>query len=94
MGEDLPGMRKKGSGWCAYYILKYLILCELTGRLRVGGGWAGTTFFLDPTSGIAVVFGSQMVPPGDEKVIKLQQDLERALYASLEYADLEARPKL
>ncbi|TEB26819.1 beta-lactamase [Coprinellus micaceus] len=74
MGEDLPGMRKKGSGWW--------------------GGWAGTTFFLDPSSGIAVVFGSQMVPPGDEKVIKLQQDLERALYASLEYADLEARPKL
>ncbi|KAJ3504164.1 hypothetical protein NMY22_g18012 [Coprinellus aureogranulatus] len=65
MGEDVPGMRRKGSGWW--------------------GGWAGTQFFLDPTSGIAVVFGSQLVPPGDEKVVKLQRDLEKTLYANLEY---------
>ncbi|KAJ3527935.1 hypothetical protein NMY22_g9599 [Coprinellus aureogranulatus] len=74
MGEDVPGMRRKGSGWW--------------------GGWAGTQFFLDPTSGVAVVFGSQLVPPGDEKVVKLQRDLERTLYANLEYGVCGERARL
>ncbi|KAF6748052.1 beta-lactamase [Ephemerocybe angulata] len=48
-------------------------------------GWAGTSYFLDPTTGIAVVFGTQLVPPGEPEVTKLQEDLERAVYANLDF---------
>lgn len=61
---------------------------ETPGMRRKGsgfwGGWAGTSFFLDPETGIAVVFGTQLVPPGDRHVAKLNRELERALYAHLE----------
>ncbi|KAF5322969.1 hypothetical protein D9611_009300 [Ephemerocybe angulata] len=104
-GEDAPGGRRKGSGWCAYPIttslnppLHFNALPHVYSTRNpfefmnadcrlwfVGGGWAGTSYFLDPTTGIAVVFGTQLVPPGEPEVTKLQEDLERAVYANLDF---------
>ncbi|KAJ7248537.1 beta-lactamase/transpeptidase-like protein [Mycena rebaudengoi] len=47
------------------------------------GGWANTSFFLDPESGVAVVLGTQIVPTGDTEYGKLFNEIERALYAGL-----------
>ncbi|KAF8964756.1 beta-lactamase/transpeptidase-like protein [Flammula alnicola] len=47
------------------------------------GGWAGTTHFIDPTSGIAVVFGVQVVPYGDAEVVQFSSKLEALLYSAL-----------
>ncbi|PPQ92543.1 hypothetical protein CVT25_010376 [Psilocybe cyanescens] len=56
------------------------------GRRKKGSGfwygWAGTYYFLDPETGIAVVYGTQVVPTRDPEVIKLWDQLERALYAA------------
>ena len=48
-----------------------------------GYGWAGTYYFMDPTTGIAVVYGTQVVPPTDPEVDRLWAQLETALYAGL-----------
>ncbi|KAF7374587.1 hypothetical protein MSAN_00343300 [Mycena sanguinolenta] len=43
---------------------------DIPGKRRKGsgawGGWASTSFFVDPTSGVAVVFGTQLAPTGDD----------------------------
>lgn len=58
------------------------------GKRRKGsgfwGGWAGTEYFLDPTTGVAVVFGTQLCSPGDPEERKLWAELEEVLYAGLE----------
>ncbi|KDR77346.1 hypothetical protein GALMADRAFT_225461 [Galerina marginata CBS 339.88] len=46
-------------------------------------GWAGTYFFMDPTTGVAAVFGTQIVPSRDPEVIKLYGEFEETLYAGL-----------
>ena len=53
--------------------------------LRLGGGWAGTMYFMDPTTGIAVVFGVQVASPPDIEVShnQLINKLELALYEGL-----------
>lgn len=48
-----------------------------------GLGWAGTHFFIDPATGIAAVFGTQILPFPDPQVAALWERLERALYAGL-----------
>uniref|UniRef100_A0A8H7XU60 Beta-lactamase-related domain-containing protein n=1 Tax=Psilocybe cubensis TaxID=181762 RepID=A0A8H7XU60_PSICU len=57
------------------------------GRRRAGsvfwGGWAGTFHFIDPTSGIAVVFGIQIVPTADMEALKVWSKLEALIYAAL-----------
>ena len=55
--------------------------------LRLGGGWAGTGFFMDPTTGIAVVFGVQVAPTRDMELYKVAIPLDRALYAGLKIGD-------
>ncbi|KAH9474868.1 carboxylate methylbutanoyltransferase mlcH [Psilocybe cubensis] len=62
-GSDLPGRRKKGSG---FWI-----------------GWAHTLFLIDPASGIATVFGAQIMPAGDREIFEVVAELEEALYAGL-----------
>ncbi|PPQ92178.1 hypothetical protein CVT25_008952 [Psilocybe cyanescens] len=56
-------------------------------RRRAGsvfwGGWAGTLYFIDPTSGIAVVFGIQIAPTGDVQAMKVWSELEALIYAAL-----------
>ncbi|KDR77296.1 hypothetical protein GALMADRAFT_96063 [Galerina marginata CBS 339.88] len=58
------------------------------GRRKRGSGfwygWAGTYYFMDPVTGIAVVYGTQVAPTGDVEVIRLWENLERATYAGLE----------
>jgi len=46
-------------------------------------GWAGTYFFMDPTTGVAAVFGTQIVPSRDSEVLKLYAEFEETLYAGL-----------
>ncbi|KIM41569.1 hypothetical protein M413DRAFT_445541 [Hebeloma cylindrosporum] len=47
-------------------------------------GWAGTYYFMDPTTGIAVVYGTQLMPGRDLEVERLWGQLEEALYSGLE----------
>ncbi|KAF9528318.1 beta-lactamase [Crepidotus variabilis] len=47
-------------------------------------GWANTQHFLDPTTGVAVILQTQMVPPLNVSVSKYYDELEKALYAGLE----------
>jgi hypothetical protein len=47
-----------------------------------GGGWAGTSHFIDPTSGIAVVFAVQ-VTPRDVEVEKVWSKFEVLIYSAL-----------
>jgi len=62
---------------------------DLTGRRRKGsawwGGWAGTLYFMDPTTGIAVVFGVQVVSERDMEAYKVAIKLERTLYEGLNF---------
>ncbi|TFK32078.1 beta-lactamase/transpeptidase-like protein [Crucibulum laeve] len=47
-------------------------------------GWAGTYYFVDPTTGIAAVYGTQIVPTRDKEVVRVWAEGEKALYAGLE----------
>ena len=50
----------------------------------LGGGWAGTLYFMDSTTGIAVVFGVQVVlSDRDMETYKVAMKLERTLYEGL-----------
>jgi hypothetical protein len=53
--------------------------------LCLGGGWAGTGFFMDPMTGIAVVSGAQVVSTTgrDLELLKVARKLESALYQGL-----------
>ena len=54
---------------------------------RLGGGWAGTGFFMDPTSGIAAVFGVQVIASTrDVEIFKVPIKLEAVLYQGLKVA--------
>ncbi|GLB39797.1 putative beta-lactamase transpeptidase-like protein [Lyophyllum shimeji] len=58
------------------------------GRRRKGSagwyGWANTEYFIDPETGVALVFGSQIVPRQDPEVMKVFEQLEEAFYRGLE----------
>ncbi|KAJ7721020.1 beta-lactamase/transpeptidase-like protein [Mycena metata] len=60
---------------------------DVPGKRKAGsgawGGWANTSFFVDPTTGVAAVFGTQLAPTGDKDHNRLLDALERALYAAL-----------
>jgi len=64
---------------------------DIPGRRRKGiawwAGWAGTGFFMDPTAGIAFVFGVQVAPTRDIELFKVAVPLENALYAGLKIVD-------
>ncbi|KAF9525267.1 beta-lactamase/transpeptidase-like protein [Crepidotus variabilis] len=49
-------------------------------------GWAGTNYFMDPATGIAVVFASQIVPPDatDPECTRLFELLEELVYSALQ----------
>lgn len=48
-----------------------------------GGGWAGTHGFIDPTTGIAVVFGIQMTPSKDVDLVTNWTRLEELVYSAV-----------
>ncbi|KAJ7809167.1 beta-lactamase/transpeptidase-like protein [Mycena leptocephala] len=61
---------------------------DVPGKRRSGsgawGGWASTSFFVDPTTGVAAVFGMQVAPTGDTTHTKqLLSVLEREVYSAL-----------
>ncbi|KAF8803353.1 beta-lactamase [Phlegmacium glaucopus] len=66
-----------------------LAICTVDwpGRRRKGsafwGGWAGTGGFIDPTTGIAAVFGVQVTPSKNMEVHGLMAELESTLYEAL-----------
>ncbi|KAF8153185.1 beta-lactamase/transpeptidase-like protein [Crassisporium funariophilum] len=91
-----PTLSKQGSnsvdlftGWtdCQFGVGLCLNNSDYPGRRRKGSGfwygWAGTYYFMDPTTGIAAVYGTQVVPTRDPEVLKLWEQLEEALYAVL-----------
>lgn len=52
-----------------------------------GGGWASTSYLIDPTTGIAAVFGTQLAPglaDVDMTYENLWSEVEQALYADFE----------
>ncbi|KAJ7288458.1 beta-lactamase/transpeptidase-like protein [Mycena rebaudengoi] len=63
---------------------------DLPGRRKKGsgswGGWACTQFFIDPITGIAAVFGTQLINPvgWDKEYLTFWMELEQVLYAGLE----------
>ncbi|KAJ7500942.1 beta-lactamase/transpeptidase-like protein [Mycena galericulata] len=60
---------------------------DVPGARRKGsgswGGWANTSYFIDPTTGVAVVFATQLAPVFDDKHGQLYGLLEKELYSSL-----------
>ena len=77
---DVPGKRKKHSGACTSS--SNLVETSLTRKLQ-GGGWANTSFFVDPTTGVAAVFATQVTPVSDEKHEQMYAQLEGAIYEGL-----------
>ncbi|KAJ6557362.1 beta-lactamase/transpeptidase-like protein [Mycena vulgaris] len=68
-----------------------LNMVDRPGRSRKGtgswAGWASTSYFVDPETGIAVVFGTQLVPGAsgfDLEYQKLWAEVEEAIYAGLQ----------
>ncbi|KAH6909539.1 beta-lactamase [Coprinopsis sp. MPI-PUGE-AT-0042] len=57
------------------------------GKRRAGSvtwsGWAGTWYFADPKTGIAMTFGSQIVPPMDKVTREILGKAEAIVYANL-----------
>ncbi|KAJ7146161.1 beta-lactamase/transpeptidase-like protein [Mycena epipterygia] len=55
-------------------------------RKKNSGAWCGyacTAYFIDPTTGVAAVFGTQLAPTGDAKYEELYALLEKELYSGL-----------
>lgn len=50
-------------------------------NIFTGYGFTGTYYFIDPTSGIAAVCYTQILPTLDSEVLKVWQEAEEALYA-------------
>ncbi|CAK5284762.1 unnamed protein product [Mycena citricolor] len=61
---------------------------DLPGKRRKGtGAWGGlamTSYFMDPTTGIAVIFGTQILPPRDKVYEKVYGEIERTIYDAIE----------
>jgi methyl acetate hydrolase len=78
--EFFPGMVKRWG-------LGFLITTEdaHTGRCSGSLAWAGlanTYYWLDPTRRVTGLLLTQILPFGDEPVLRLFEDFERAIYAS------------
>ena len=69
------------SSFCLKIFLSKLILTFFF--FDLGGGWAGTSYFIDPTTGIAVVFGVEIAPTKDVELFKVGPKLESTLYQGL-----------
>ncbi|KAJ2925358.1 hypothetical protein H1R20_g11784, partial [Candolleomyces eurysporus] len=65
-----------------------LTTSDLPGKRKANsgfwGGWAGTLYSIDPTTGIAIVAGSQIVPTVDKGAVELFDTVEAIVYANLE----------
>ena len=82
--EETP--RSKGTAFCTLNIF-FLFFKKIRDELTIswcllGSGWTNTFHFIDPT-GVAAVFGTQILPTMDADVLKACLDFENALYAGL-----------
>jgi hypothetical protein len=89
--DDWPNRRRKGSGYCTFSGLK-LLEPLLTWSLMhlmfdLGSGMAGTSFFIDPTTGIAAVYGTQLICSSlgtfEPEFVKGFAAFEEALYSGI-----------
>ena len=80
---DWPKRRKKGSAFCTSPRNTVNFICAYDLDCVPGSGWAGTYFWIDPTTGIAAVFGTQIIPSRDIEVIQTFFNCEETLYAGL-----------
>ncbi|KAF8186232.1 beta-lactamase [Pholiota molesta] len=100
----VPALTEKGSTSLSDYVMSpgaqwgmaaAIIIEDRPNGRRKGsiwwGGWAGTMYFIDPASGIAAVFGTQVVPPANAKSIAVYKRLEALTYAALNNAKSERR---
>ena len=77
--DDCPGRRRKNSGFCTFGCSLFQNYAQAD--TFTGYGFAGTYYFIDPTSGIAAVCCTQLLPTLDSEVLKVWQEAETALYA-------------
>ncbi|KAJ3519218.1 hypothetical protein NMY22_g13305 [Coprinellus aureogranulatus] len=79
-----PTITIKGSNWSNAFALTTQ---DLPGRRKAGtgfwSGWAGLLYTVDPTTGIAIVTGSQVVPTMDRQAVALFNRVEEVVYANL-----------
>jgi methyl acetate hydrolase len=79
--EFFPGMVKK---WGLGFMIS---TAEVPGGRRAGSlAWAGlgnTYFWIDPVTGVAGVILMQLIPFADAKALRLLEDFEKAVYATV-----------
>lgn len=75
---------------CILWVIRYHLLLRIFGLTAdhvsfkmIGMGWMGTYHFIDPTTGVAGVFGTQVLPTLEHEELSLYAEFERTLYASL-----------
>lgn len=81
--KDWPKRRRKGTCFCEAYSIPFSEAHSC--NTFAGSGWAGTIHFIDPDTGISLVFGTQVIPSeaNDPQVSKLFENLEQLVYAGL-----------
>ena len=52
--------------------------------MLLGFGWAGTFGHIDPETGIAAFFATQVPPSPDGELFQVYEECERILYSNLE----------
>jgi hypothetical protein len=80
---DWPGRRKKGSGACKHFAFFNFVIPTTNALHFSGSGWANTNHFIDPTTGVAAIFSSQILPPVNVEVQKYYLEFEKVLYSGL-----------
>jgi len=75
------------NGTCSWSNSLAINTSDIEGTRRKGtgfwSGWAGTFHFIDPATGVAAVFGTQIVPVLDDYTFEANMNFEKALYAGL-----------
>ncbi|KAJ6557357.1 beta-lactamase/transpeptidase-like protein [Mycena vulgaris] len=90
MSHSLAKMLDMPAGSVQFSRGLMLNMVDRPGRSRKGtgswAGWACTSYFVDPGTGIAVVFGTQLIPTNgwDPAYQKLWIEVEEAIYADLQ----------
>lgn len=84
---DAPWGRKKGSAFCKLRHCNHRTNRTVWLNGLTGSGWAGTYFFMDPTTGVAAIYGTQLTGETsgsrDPDNLNAFVAFEKALYAGL-----------
>lgn len=83
---DWKNRRRAGSASCKLALFSNKKL-HILNSASLGGGWTGTNFWIDPTTGIAGVMGIQMLcitsGSGDPNLVKAYGTFEETLYSAI-----------